>query len=369
MFDPQAKLPNDRTQTPTPRADTHVRWGHQTQEDTIRYNQRRVQFTYPNPDADAREADSVDSTFEQALDNATSEILMGQREGWWNLALAYDMVDRPGESFSALRQSARQGDIDGIMRYSNWLWEDGERAQAIRVRSRHHIVDPVDDPVDPQILRLKDVTLTYWTQVCHDDVSEETLAALADLDVSYVPDFAYWLEDHDRFEEAVTLLRTTIEAKHEAELLSLPLGTVLENHGDPGGATDSYAAGIAAGDFFCAFNLGTLKNDLGHPREARRLICLAASHGDRKAVRWLRSERRRSRRRRSRGGSLLRPSRCGVCVRSSGKVTRRSNTDDIAPTRSRAVALRTISGDLEGLHSERSQGISRGCTRNDFVIL
>lgn len=50
---------------------------------------------------------------------------MGQREGWWNLALVYDMVDRPGESFSALRQSARQGDIDGIMRYSNWLWEDG----------------------------------------------------------------------------------------------------------------------------------------------------------------------------------------------------------------------------------------------------
>ncbi|AZZ43061.1 hypothetical protein C0Z11_12990 [Acidipropionibacterium jensenii] len=224
---------------------------------------------------------------------------MGQREGWWNLALVYDMVDRPGESFSALRQSARQGDIDGIMRYSNWLWEDGERAQAIRVRSRHHIVDPVDDPVDPQILRLKDVTLTYWIQVCHDDVSEETLAALADLDVSYVPDFAYWLEDHDRFEEAVTLLSATIEAKHEAELLSLPLGNILERHGDPDGATDAYAAGIAAGDFFCAFNLGTLKNDLGHPREARRLIRLAASHGDRKAVRWLRSERRRSRRRRS----------------------------------------------------------------------
>lgn len=258
----------------------------------MRHDQRRVRFVYPDPEADAREADGVDPTFEQAFDNATSEILMGRREGWWNVALAYDEVDWPGESFSALRQSARLGDIDGLMRYSNWLWEFGERAPAIQVRSRRHTREPGDDPVAPETLRLKELTLTYWIQVCHDDVVEETLAALAELDVTYASDYAYWLEDHDRFRDAVRLLRTVIAEKDCAEILSLPLGNLLERHGDPAGATGAYTAGIAAGDYFSAFNLGTLKNDLGEEREGHRLIRLAASHGDRKAIRWLRSQRR-----------------------------------------------------------------------------
>ncbi len=245
--------------------------------------------------------EGVEDTYERAFEDATSEILMGWRDGWYDLAVAYDNAGFQGKATAAYARGATLGDIDAIVEYSDRMWEADRRAKALAVRSRCPVPVPDEGPVDPRTVREKELVRSYWVGVCHHDVTEGTLMALTDLDPEpHAPKYAYWLVEHDRYEEAVGLLRRLIDEKDCTDLY-LPLGRILADHGETDAAVEAYTAGIACDDYFSAFNLGLLNDELGDRRQALRLIRLAASHGDRKAVRWLRSERRQERRRRRTG--------------------------------------------------------------------
>jgi tetratricopeptide (TPR) repeat protein len=242
----------------------------------------------------------IDDEFHREVEQGISAIISGWSGGWFNLALAYDNAGLQRKATAAYARGAKLGDIDAIIEYSDRMWEAGRRAKALQVRSRLPIPVPGEGSVNPETMREKELVRSYWVEVCHHDVTESTLVDLVDLDPElHAPKYAYWLVEHDRYEEVVGLLRRLIDEKDCADLY-LPLGRILANHGETEAAGEAYTAGIACDDdyYYNAFNLGLLNNELGNRRQALSLIRLAASHGDRKAVRWLRSERRQEKRRR-----------------------------------------------------------------------
>lgn len=242
--------------------------------------------------------EGIEDTYERAFEDATSEILMGWRDGWYDLAVTYDNAGLQRKATAAYARCAQLGDIDAIVEYSDRMWEIGRRAKALQVRARRPIPVPDEGPIDPQTIREQDLIRSYWVEVCHHNVTENTLMALVDLNPElHAPKYAYWLTEHDRYQESVGLLRRLIDKKDCTDLY-LPLGRILADHGETDAAVEAYTAGIGNGDYYSAFNLGLLKDELGDRRESRSLIRLAASHGDREAVLWLRSERRQERRRR-----------------------------------------------------------------------
>lgn len=118
----------------------------------------------------------------------------------------------------------------------------------------------------------------------HHDLHEETLVGLADLDPEcYGDDHARWLVAHDRYSEAVNLLKGLISVRG-CDALHLPLGNIVAEHGEMNETITSYAAGTAHGDYYSADNLSLLRDRPGQICQARHLIRLAASHGDRSAV-------------------------------------------------------------------------------------
>lgn len=264
-------------------------------------NGKSLAFIYRDLVAEAEDMEGVEDTYERAFGDATSEILLGWRDGWYDLAVAYDNAGFQGKATAAYARGAKLGDVDAIVEYSGRMWEAGRRAKALAVRSQRPVAVPGGGLADPRTVREKELVRSYWVEVCHHDVIEGTLMAVTDLAPEfYAPEYAYWLVEQDRHGEAVGLLRKLIDEK-DCTNLYLPLGRILAEHGETEAAVEAYTAGIGNGDYFSAFNLGLLNDELGDRHQALSLIRLAASHGDRKAVRWLRSERRQEGRRRRAG--------------------------------------------------------------------
>lgn len=196
---------------------------------------------------------------------------------------------RPRVARRMLRRGVRAGEPCSVVWEAWHLFNEGDLDGAIALA---RVVAAGSSPA----AELARDHLTAWLWRRRGEGSEAQFRDLVRRMPGYTQELAEFLESTGRADEAIGVLRSAMDAG--VVDAALPLGNRLAKRGDRRGAMDAYSRGVAMGDAFSAYNGGLELIEAGKLEEGRRWIRRAADGGDRTAVRWLRSDRRESSRRR-----------------------------------------------------------------------